>query len=100
MNGVPHPGRIAVSASHQSGARRGAGWAYVELAEPDRFVVQLIQVWRLDHGISIARKISVARVVHEHKNHVGLFLPRTCSQRVANRSVGKLARNHPKNRTP
>ena len=73
----------------------------MEFAEPGGFVVQLIQVRGLDHGISIAGKISVARVVDEHKDHVGLFLlSRTCSKRLANRSVGKLARNEPENGTP
>ena len=101
MNGVPYPGRIAVAAGHQSGACRGAGWAYVKLAKPGGFVVQLIQVRGLDHGISIAGKISVARVVDEHKNHVGLFLvAHTCSKRLANGSVGKLARDHAKHGTP
>ncbi len=46
--------------------------------------MQLIEVRGLDHGISIAGKISVARVVDEHKNYVGLFLlSPTGSKRLA-----------------
>src|ERR1700727_835663 len=101
MNGVPHAGRVAVPASHQSGTCRGAGWAYVKLTEPGGLVVQLVQVRGLDHGVSIAGKISVARVVDEHKNHVGLFsLSRVCSTRFADGGVGKLARDQAKHGTP
>ena len=67
---VPHAGGIGIAASHQRGSRRRTGRAHVEICQPCRLGVQLVQARRPDQLVAVAAEIAVSLIVRDHHDHV------------------------------
>ena len=67
---MPHAGAIGPVAGNQSRARRRTGRRHVVVGEPHAVRVQLIEVRRLEHRITMTRQIAIALVIGDHQNHI------------------------------
>src|SRR5262249_14367733 len=69
-NGVRDPILEFMAPGEERCPSRRASGAHVEICDPNTHVVQMIQIRRLEHGMSMARHVAVALVVCENEDDV------------------------------